>query len=394
MDKNSFYSKNMQELQDEYRNINGEWLRIHYAICLCVIFSSFLVEVMMGYILMQTGNVESISRYILKYILTPTGINVSIGLVMTFFIFNKKIPQEVKIYIVSLEMLFISLVLYSVHKIFIITSFMFAVSILLTMIYAEYLLTSLAIVVGMGFSLIGELLITWDPDVTSVFSDPHRLGEYVLSLCMIFCTYLCCMIGVFFGRMKNEASIKKEWQRLQLLEKVNRDDLTGVQGRRALHEVLRGVEEQGDEQGDEQAYILVVTDLDHFKLVNDHYGHQEGDNCIIHFARILEKNSAAAAVFRYGGDEFCLLFRGVTPEEVKAVCRKLQEETNQFFQKQFPELAITASFGLASFPEKGNAAHFFVAADQALYEAKKKRNHIIYYSDMTESAIENGYIQP
>ena len=115
---------------------------------------------------------------------------------------------------------------------------------------------------------------------------------------------------------------------------------------------------------------LALMDLDHFKEVNDRFGHRAGDQALRDVAQLLVKHSRSfSIVTRYGGDEFAIILvntpkaGGLTyAERIRAVVE----------QNAFPHGPVTVSLGIASLPEDATTVDdLIVAADQALYDAKR-----------------------
>jgi diguanylate cyclase len=182
------------------------------------------------------------------------------------------------------------------------------------------------------------------------------------------------MIKIAYLRKKNEASIQKELERVLLEQKLKIDELTGVFNRKALHDAMRDLEISKT-----PSYIFVITDIDNFKSVNDQMGHHVGDNCLMDFTTVLKKYSEGASIFRYGGDEFCLIFENSSIDKVITTCERLQTMLKDLYKINYPTLNLTTSFGIAPYTADCNAARLFIHADQALYEAKKKKNAIHVY---------------
>ena len=126
-----------------------------------------------------------------------------------------------------------------------------------------------------------------------------------------------------------------------------------------------------------KAVSLIVIDVDHFKLVNDTYGHLQGDDVLVAVAELLRKNLRTSDVAaRYAGDEFVVLLPDTSSEAAREVadriCAGIRGHT--FFLRDRPgSVVVTSSMGLASFPE--HAADYdtlFAAADRALYQVKRQ----------------------
>ena len=162
------------------------------------------------------------------------------------------------------------------------------------------------------------------------------------------------------------------WQRVYM------DDLTGVPNRRALEEELQNV--GGN-------YAVAMIDIDHFKAYNDRFGHEEGDNVLRMVASHLE-SELRARVYRYGGEEFCVLWNRETLDGAFRVMEKARcSLEKRVFHVRSPRhesgspppdsalgvaVGVTISAGLA-IPGAGNTAPEEVLrmADEALYEAKR-----------------------
>jgi diguanylate cyclase (GGDEF)-like protein len=121
---------------------------------------------------------------------------------------------------------------------------------------------------------------------------------------------------------------------------------------------------------------FAVADIDHFKAINDLYGHLVGDRVLVRVAELLVAHLRVQdVVVRMGGEEFALLMPGATPTEAAAACERLRrviaEET---WDRIAPDLGVTASFGVASGTDLVALERL---ADDRLYEAKRAgRNRI------------------
>lgn len=130
---------------------------------------------------------------------------------------------------------------------------------------------------------------------------------------------------------------------------------------------------------------ILVLDLDHFKRFNDTHGHQAGNlllRALADCVRVEKRESDFAA--RFGGEEFVVLVPGDAHEAVR-LAERLREAVSQLELPQLgPDGRVTASIGVASFPEQAtNAAELFERADQALYVAKGNgRNRTIVYPNV------------
>jgi diguanylate cyclase (GGDEF)-like protein len=159
------------------------------------------------------------------------------------------------------------------------------------------------------------------------------------------------------------------------LEVMTRTDrLTGLANRRRLEEALRTEVLRARRYG--KPFSVILLDIDHFKDVNDLYGHQAGDNVLIAIAGLLTRTARETDVVgRYGGEEFLL----VCPEtEIQVVAALAERLRHEFTTTDFPLVGrVTSSFGVAEFAQNDDVHTLLERADQALYRAKDSgRNRV------------------
>ncbi|RBP88731.1 diguanylate cyclase (GGDEF)-like protein [Cytobacillus firmus] len=151
------------------------------------------------------------------------------------------------------------------------------------------------------------------------------------------------------------------------------DELTRVYNRRFFHDSLLIF--MNELSRNQRLFSLAMLDIDFFKKVNDAYGHQTGDKVLVEFAKYLKENVRQTDyVFRYGGEEFIILFSGANGNESKTALEKILKG---FSEKRFAEgenaFSVTFSAGVFMVDEPEMERDIIIrAADQALYEAKQK----------------------
>lgn len=155
-------------------------------------------------------------------------------------------------------------------------------------------------------------------------------------------------------------------QKEELLDTARRDALTGLMNRRSFEEIAASFEESGDPFG------LLVLDIDHFKQINDTYGHQCGDEALKLLSRSLEGLIRPVdSCFRYGGEEFVILLPGVSRREAYETAERIRTRIEA---EQTPIPArITVSIGIAHCPDQAKKIkELFKHADRALYSSKQQ----------------------
>lgn len=175
---------------------------------------------------------------------------------------------------------------------------------------------------------------------------------------------------------QNELSLQRQLDeindlQLQLHEQASRDPLTGLYNRRYLDATMARELERCKRE--DKPLSLMLLDIDHFKRINDTYGHPGGDEVLRKIALMLsERSRATDVVCRYGGEEFLLLL----PNMPQAAARELAEQYRTTLEATpilFGEFSIraTSSIGIATYPDHGKSAEELIGcADQAMYRAK------------------------
>lgn len=180
-----------------------------------------------------------------------------------------------------------------------------------------------------------------------------------------------------FSKLKKE--LDQAVQHSKKLEtKLNHDPLTGVFNRRAYTKRLDNEMERFKRYG--SLFSMIIIDIDHFKKVNDTYGHAIGDKCLQEIAKraapVLRKNDMLA---RYGGEEFVAIMPETSSKGALAVAEKIRKtiEKIEFLYKQ-DTVKMTVSIGVSQVNEgEISHKHVFERADKALYRAKENgRNRV------------------
>ena len=184
--------------------------------------------------------------------------------------------------------------------------------------------------------------------------------------------------------LASQASVALENARLHRLveRQANTDGLTELPNRRHFEEALEA--EISRAERFEGGLALILADLDDFKQVNDRYGHQAGDDVLQTFADILRATVREIDLpARYGGEEFAVLLPQTELEGAHQLAERLRRALAARPMATHPGglVAVTASFGVAAFPEAPTPAALFAAADEALYRAKRAGKNCVVSAD-------------
>lgn len=165
---------------------------------------------------------------------------------------------------------------------------------------------------------------------------------------------------------KNEAlnKISKEYAILAIT-----DRLTNLYNRYKLDEILNSNKDLADRY--ESSFGVIMVDIDHFKNINDTFGHQVGDEVLKTFASILLNSSRKSDIAgRWGGEEFLIIAPNATKESITTFAENLRAEIEKFQFEKIGQLSI--SLGASIYQENESIEELIKRADKALYTSKKR----------------------
>ncbi len=170
-------------------------------------------------------------------------------------------------------------------------------------------------------------------------------------------------------------------QERQLEYLATHDSLTGLGNRDLLHEYLTQAIVTARKLG--RRIAVMILDLDRFKMINDSLGHAFGDNLLCQVAqRLSDLVRETDRVIRFGGDEFVILLDGIEHvKKIKNIATKVLSGVSDVYRIDAYEISLTASIGISLYPVDGlDSTTLIRNADVAMYQAKKQRNHFLFYS--------------
>lgn len=169
-----------------------------------------------------------------------------------------------------------------------------------------------------------------------------------------------------------------------LLDSKERDALTELSNRQTLQTTLNDIVvyyRNKPDQIKEKSSWLAVLDIDHFKKINDDYGHLFGDEVLVHFSRLMENTFRHTDfIFRYGGEEFVVILNNNNLEGARKSLERFRAAVENY---NFPSGKVTVSTGFSMIDPVAPPSLHIEYADQAVYEAKNRgRNNVVYHGDM------------
>lgn len=189
------------------------------------------------------------------------------------------------------------------------------------------------------------------------------------------------------GIIENYTAIRQDITNKKILEQLAiEDELTKLYNRRYFNIIIE--KEIGRIKREESSLSLACIDIDYFKSFNDTYGHPKGDDALSKVAEVFKKMSARGSdfAFRMGGEEFCIIFSGVSKNDSLSFIKEVVSEIeNLHIEHTTSECSryLTVSAGLIVLTSKNllDSSKIYSYADKALYEAKKRGKNQVYLSE-------------
>ncbi len=227
------------------------------------------------------------------------------------------------------------------------------------------------------------------------------------------CSYRLKLAGEFLGELEFSRSHRFAQQEMEQLESLlsqliyplrnaiwyqqavksaQFDPLTGIKNRASLDQTM--AREISLAHRNKTPLSLIVADIDHFKKINDKYGHSAGDEILKAFAKCIDDNLRTSdIVFRYGGEEFVVLLTGTDGRSARAAANRIHRAIESFsfhchsLTGNSSEIPLTASLGSASLTASDTVESLFDKADKALYHAKEAgRNQVVSFQSLVKTA--------
>jgi diguanylate cyclase (GGDEF)-like protein len=247
----------------------------------------------------------------------------------------------------------------------------------------------------------------WRERDVPVFSHPMRIKDYE-SLLVLPLLVKDEVIGTFtvgakragafpsdrremLGVIANQVAISMQNARMYEVveEQATTDGLTGLVNHRTFQERFSSMLGRADRRS--FAVSMLLTDIDHFKKVNDTYGHPTGDEVLRRVAVILKASARKIdIVARYGGEEFAIVLEGTDRAGAQQLAERIRQEVSQqSFASPQGAFQVTLSIGVACYPEDARDKTEIIArADQSLYAAKHGgRNRTVCYADIDRGKL-------
>lgn len=189
-------------------------------------------------------------------------------------------------------------------------------------------------------------------------------------------------------RVRLRAALRMNQMMRLLAQRAQIDGLTGLWNRAYFDN--RWAEEYARSSRQGHSLALAMIDIDHFKSVNDNYGHPVGDSVLQSVARVLQRDPRASDVAcRYGGEEFVLIMPDTSAVDAAVVCERLRHAVSELRWSRVPDLRISISMGVvgATGMTLATAENWVEVADRNLYAAKKAGRNRTVVTDLSKPSL-------
>jgi diguanylate cyclase (GGDEF)-like protein len=350
-------------IKDEKIALRNKWRRAHHKVMICISGGVFLFEIVMFFFVNHMGFIYgTVGGYFRKYVIEPGLCYVVLNSVVSFLLARKSIPESAKNYIMSLGFGILFICVFFFHDFFVavLAGCMFAV--IFTSIYSDVLLTYITTATVSLLAAIIGFYGRWD---STTLKNSLYDTNVVIMISFIVASSAAATVVIRWEENRLRQFTKKQHEVSRLKEQVTLDPLTGVNNRRALRSYI-------DEEKRDVTFVMI--DVDHFKKINDKWGHAIGDTVLLSLGKILLSQRIGSYIpFRYGGDEFLLAFTDETESAVVEMCDKLQRQFINFISQDMKKESICLSIGIALY-RKGESPHeAIMRADEALYQIKTNK---------------------
>ena len=353
--------------------IDAKWHMLVWRMMIVICSISFVI----AWILFGVYRVDKsigAGAYIVKYIVLPMIVQAIAITICYFYMKHDEADIKHKNYVVT-GMIYvcvgvIAFTYCTIYPLILIP----CVTIIATALFADQELTVWSGVAVLALMVIN--VVRLHLNVGELATQMNWVGALLIYILVV--SVMCAMVMVVNKHTKAlMESIAGSYNRQVTLMSELMVDPTGLYNRRSFEESL-DKEIENVEQTGAKSYVTIF-DIDHFKEVNDTYGHSNGDIVIKALCKMMkEKSKDMGLAFRYGGEEFVILFHDVELSKVMNVVEDIRTEFRCYYFHFMNKDGITCSCGVAEYTKGESSKAWFNRADSALYKAKESgRNRTV-----------------
>ena len=357
---------NTEDLKVKFRN---QLITVH---AVAVIFAT-LVEIIAYVIYVYMGKypLSFGCPYLWHSLLIPAAINFGAHITARLIGKSEKFANDEKNTSLIYATLVTTSVVSLVHRDFIIAASAFIFPMMLSANFNSRKLLKHSLVASV-ISLTATTLILWAENKINAANAVNLSALYAFSII----SYLSGIININYSNRSTEIITTQAKENSILEETLKKDPMTELFNHRMFYNHLESSIEKYHSEN--LLFSLAMLDVDDFKSVNDTYGHDNGDKVLKTLATVISEYCAAnETAFRYGGEEFAILFVGKTSNQANSTMKKILQDFRQR-KYSFTTNKITFSCGVVQYDGKLTKDEFFAVADSAMYTAKKSGKNTVH----------------
>jgi diguanylate cyclase (GGDEF)-like protein len=346
---------------EEARSLEALWRTKHLRVMIVLSFVTVAAEIIMSFFI-QDGGIATLTaaHYYSKYVVVPACSYMAIVVLTILVTRCSDLRGRQLNYVISFAFACICLLVCFYHGYFVAVYAGGVVAIAMTTIYNDKTLTGLVTLFIIVVDVIISLTNFWDPIVNNDLT-------YMLDISMVIIielsTYFIGIMIIQWEDKRRRAFMIRQFEVERLRHTATFDQLTGIRNRLGLRQYI-------DSTSGTMVYVMM--DIDHFKMVNDQWGHDVGDSILENLGKILLANeNEKTGAFRYGGDEFLMIFTDCAESEIIRICQQICADFVQSLPEEIRSAGADISYGLSPADSGLSPSRAIKLADEALYRAKK-----------------------
>ncbi len=365
--------------RDDLDQTYEKWKRCIVRADIYIMALILLTEIASYFIMKKAGLIfDTVRFFMIRYVAAPSLFNAAVIVTGLLLLRTRRFAGRRGDYIPLIQMLLLCTSAAITHHIFTILAGSLCFPVFVSVVYDRpritrnvWLLTYPALLAVYAERKYAEIVFGTE--------SPYLIMDTFVAAALTLAAYLTCREVVKYQAEKRQIIDEMHRYELELREELNRESKTGLYNYGAFQNKLYRETEKS--RFTRWRLLLVIMDIDHFKWVNDTYGHAQGDIVLKRLADLLKKYFKTEEFpTRYGGEEFTAIIREDTLEELTERIEKIREE----FSAQeygFMDERLTLSAGIAQWKPGMTDKNLFDCADKALYRAKEEgRDQIVIWT--------------
>lgn len=349
-----------------------------------LIASSITILELIFYLSMSSNNLENrfFDFFFLIYMLIPTAINfLTIGFVVKIH-YSEKTKADTKNFLTVLGFEIMTFNIACMHNYFSAVYCALCIPIFVCTIFSDKIFLKKCLAIS-----IVSLAVSVTVGAKFEYHESYKIFMYnsAIALILIVVAYAIGVILINYGIEHNQEVEDQIFKQHLLKQQLKRDQMTGLFNNPAFYGYLSKAIENSENRN--IPFCLSVIDIDNFKLVNDTYGHENGNIVLVTLARIMENHcSVHDRICRYGGEEFAIIFNN---REINTAHKIMQNILDSFRREKFDfmEENVTFSGGICQYPGGLSTHEIFKLADEAMYNAKNNGKNCIMLTKKDVAAL-------